>query len=345
MGTSEGPTHLRLSVGAAERVEGEWRFVCPSTWGGPERPVMASTAEALFVFAEGGLVSVSAGVATIVPGGEDLGSSDVRSAATATDGTLFALVRSETGDRLVRVDKGSIDTVARLQGGWDSLTVIDGVPVLATVRDDTLVLAEVDPDGTGLSEREFELDGASDATATVRGSDRLTVTLSTPDEHRLALIDEDGIVEALRSPEAIHGPVYVGGSVFAVTDGTLWQLDGAASHAWDSEQHYTGASETEAASFLCSQTMLFQLFEGGPAVVPWFEHGDLLPPLHTAGACQGEWLDYAGHAGMAVDVPGTAPVDSDRSEPGSGGGCAATSPIAPHFVAFFLLLPLTRRSG
>lgn len=336
----ESNSHLRLTVGLAANEGDNWRWVCPTAWGGPETPVVAHSGDALIVFAESGMVEIRDGVGLIVEGGESLTSATVRAVA-ASNGTVFVLARLDGDDVLMAFDGDAPRTIARLQGDWQSLALVDGGPVLGTMRDQTLVLAFVRPDGAGVSETEVPLDDVVGATAGVRAAGgRLWVLVSEPDDYRLLAIRGDEALPLFASPAPIHGPVPMAESLFAVSDGALWQLSGPSPDVWDDSLHYTCASSTAPASFVCAQTALYELFEGGVAAIPSFEHSDLLPPRDATGACLGEWLDYAGHAGIDIAPPEPEPEPDTGDEATSRGGCASAPPrsTAPWFAPFFAIL-------
>ena len=348
LGDGEDVSHLRLTVGFAAREGDEWRWICPTSWGGPDTPVAVRTPTSLIVFAEAGMVALIDGNPIIVNGGEALSAATVRSAVTASDGTLFVLARVDGEDLLLAAQEGAPRTIARLQGDWHSLALVDGSPVLATIRNENLVLAAVRLDGTGLSETEVPLLDAAGSTAIARSNgNRLWVLLSTADDYRLFEIIDRAAELEFASNAPIHGPIPVGESLFAVSGGALWRLAAPALDLWDASIHYTCASGSGPSAFVCAQTDLFELFEDGVATIPSFEHSDLLPPLEAAGPCLGEWLDYAGHAGLSLDPPEVDPEAEMSTDPPRDRGCSAGSgrhvPSRAPLFLFATLFALRRR--
>ena len=131
-----------------------------------------------------------------------------------------------------------------------------------------------------------------------------------------------------------------------VSDGILWQLSGAVPDVWDESTRYTCASATTVVPIVCAQASIFELFEGGVATVPSFAHTDLLPPLDATGPCFGEWLDYAGHAGIPIDLLEPEPELEPPTDSPTERGCATAerpSPSSGGFILIFSTLLARRR--
>ncbi|MFT6397636.1 MAG: hypothetical protein ACJAYU_002390 [Bradymonadia bacterium] len=307
--------------------------------------MVANSDDGLVVFASDGMVRVNTGVGIFVEGGDELTAASVR--AVAADGdVLFILARLGDQDLLLRGADGPPTIVAQLQGSWQSLDVHDGSPVLGDIRDGRLVVAEVMPQGTGVSERIYPLampEGAS-ASMRVRG-DRVFAVVSAEEDYRLLELIGPEAIELFASASLIHGPLPIGETLLAVSDGALWELDDT-NRILDGRVRYTCAAWAPDASFVCSQTALFEAFEGGVAIIPTFQHADLRPPLEATGTCQGEWLDYAGHAGIGLeDEPDIEPEPEDETaEPSPKSGCATATQSSHWLMASALaFLQVVRR--
>lgn len=337
-------SRIRLTVGLAERVDEGWRWICPASWGGPETPVVADHQGSMVVFGDEGMVRVSGGAGTFVEGGAELDAASVR-AAVASEDSLFILARLDGEDLLLASTDGPPTIVAQLRGTWQSLDVRDGSPFLGAVRDGSLLVAEVRPQGTGVSEVAYPLDllGPARASLRLRG-ERTFAVISTEEDFRLFELDGSDATEIFASSSAIHGPMPIGESLFAVSDGALWEL-GENTRVVDNRVRYTCAVWSPDASFVCAQTALFQAFDGGAATVPTFQHADLRPPLAASGSCQGEWLDYAGHAGIDLtEQPANEPETGDEaSGPTPKTGCSSTRQHPQWPMIVLAALCLTRR--
>ncbi len=336
----EAASRIRLTVGLAEATNDGWRWVCPASWGGPETPVVANTAAGMLVFGDEGIVRVNEGVGVFIEDGGDLNSSTVR--AAASDGeTVFVVARIDDDDLLLSTSGEAPTVVAQLQGSWQSLDVREGSPVLSAVRDGRLLVSELRPQGTGLSEQAYELGLSEGATASLRVRGAQTfVVVNADGDYRLFELVESVATEVFASSSLIHGPMPIGDSLLAVSDGALWEL-GENSRVLDDRVRYTCASWSPSGAFACSQTALFRVYEGGAATIATFQHADLRPPLESTGSCQGEWLDYAGHAGIELGedpVDGGGEGEEPDENPAPKSGCSSVRSSFP--IPYFTLLAL-----
>jgi len=218
-----GPQVLRLTAGIAERaVTGEWRYTCPTAWGGPETPLAVALPEGVGVWVSGTRGATILGLdsrAQPVENSDSLSAQWVRD-LDADHERAVALVRTREQAELVLLGTAP-SVVLELELGWDSVAIEGDDALVAKGEGEEIVIARIPLGGGEIQERRWAIGDEID-TVELRGlhPEGRYVLSRGPDAHRLLLLG-DLAEEIYSGQEAIHGPAAVGSRRYIVSGGTL----------------------------------------------------------------------------------------------------------------------------
>jgi len=230
----------------------------------------------------------------------------------------------------------SVSTVGRLDGVWTDIAVWRdrwhvvrdtqrGAEVAVLDASDATPTLRTEPTDVGVGTHRLRTDAETLHMVTeTTGGDVLW---------RIESLAAGDVRQVASATSRIHGPVDVDGLALVVVDDAIHALtpDGALSEI-DGALPYTclgrapvddgRATTREDPAYVCSADAVYRVTASGATTPALFELSQLGPPDTTGltaarrEACEAQWLDFAGHAGL--DARGPSPTHGETTSEGCG---------------------------
>lgn len=364
-----GPLVVSLSEGFAIRVDSEWRFVCPASFGHElSPPALSADGAHTYVSGEDDLFELDSSGTIHRLGRPELSRATVLSLATVGGG-LFATRLAGDHTELWRVDDSSHAPLWQGMGVYTALTADSTGLWMVHQAGGSAVAVHVEPGGTQTDALTFELDEASSVSTVLFASDALYVNVVTPSlgSELLRVAARDGGTDGgadvvTRSDAPMSGPVSDGAGAAWITAGnTLFHVSrGALKLVFSQGERFVSVGSYEPTRYASLQVRLVELVDTGVGR-DLFRLGSVHEPLLTGlnvdvrDACWVQWLVFRGDlARVDIFVDAGAPalragddVERPAHAAAATGGCEFTrhaKALGPRGAMAYPLLLLLRRA-
>ncbi len=351
-----GPVLVRLSRGAALRTDDGFQYVCPSMWGGPDTPIMASpNGSTTWLPAANGIQTIDSLGAVVGLGFDEFSSSTVRLLLVASE-HVIALRGCSGGSNLARLTPNGPEIVFATDTTIGTAIVHGDQILLGTLLSDGAVeIQSISMTGELTGPSSISGTGLKGTIALRMAGDSLYVRTANGLDYRLYRQVGDGLIQIAQSVEPIHGPSIADDTMYITVDRHLTRLEKDDTQTTlDTKKRVTClGAHPNIGVYACVLPNIFQV-NGDSFGPPLFQLKDLSgPPLEdildpdTRLGCELEWLDFASDAGLPTTIPSNTvevaePTSepNDQASPSNEGACATSNvPTAnPTFLVITLLV-------
>jgi len=323
-----GPTVVGVSEGLVQRIEGEWRYVCPALFGDELAPMALSLdGERTFVVGTDDLFVLAADGTVTPQNTPQLSRRFVTGLGRVAD-RIFAFRLADGRTEIVEITYPPSSAIWSDAGGYDSISADDaGFWAARVTADGVGHLLRLNVEGAVVAQHSFVAEpGEFVLRAMALGDDLYVSTLTGWLTGQLTRLDAAGaqarIVEAT---EPLRGPLAISSSAgYFIADGVLEAIPDAPTTPVFSERA-TCLDQLGGRSYLCSRTTLLGLDASGTTDV-MLDLAELQGPvagaLHAdnSGRCTLQWLVFQDDLRAVGALPNALP-DAGTAAPTAAKGC------------------------